>query len=89
MNQESRKRGRARYLKIRGQRWRVIFGRPPRNYCQGLCDRDRRTIWIAKGADDPIATLIHELLHACFWDLDESAVEEAEDALIKGLELVS
>ncbi len=76
-----------RALKIRGQRWRIIYGRPPVNKCSAYCDYASRTIWIRKG-EDPIACIIHEVLHACFCDLNEDAVIEAEEALVKALELV-
>ena len=76
-----------RALKIRGERWTIIYGRPPVNKCSAYCDYDKRTIWIRKG-EDIIACIIHEVLHACFHDLSEDAVIEAEEALVKALELV-
>lgn len=31
--------------------------------------------------DEMLDTIIHEALHACYWDLDEMAVSEAADSL--------
>lgn len=79
---------RARRLKIRGQNWRIVVGRPPRNECDALCDYDSHTIFIRKGANKA-ECITHEILHACFPDLCEEAIEEAEVAIVKGLELVA
>lgn len=83
---------RARRLKIRGEQWRIIFGRPPVNKCEAYYDPNIRTIWIrttfTTTPEQQMACVIHEILHACFYDLTEEAIEEAEEALIRGLELV-
>jgi len=76
-----------RLTKIRGERWRIVFGRPPLNKCSALCDYNTRTIWIRKG-EDQIACMIHEVLHACLPDIEEETIEEMEQALVKALELV-
>lgn len=79
---------RARRLKIRDQQWRIVIGRPPKNNCSALCDYETRTIYIRKG-QDKAACIIHEIIHAAFPDLKEDAVEETEEAIMKGLELVA
>lgn len=76
-----------RRVRIRGKLWRVVIGRPPKNKCDALCDSDRvhhpaRTIWIRPSADR-LAGVVHEVLHACFPDLEEKAIEEAEEAIVK------
>lgn len=79
---------RARRLKIRGQRWRILIARPPENKCSALCDYDARTIYIRPSADK-VRCIVHEVLHACLADIEEKAVEETEEAIVKALELVA
>lgn len=85
------------HISIRGKRWRIIFDKPPRQILEesklpkrvrGLCDESARTIWANRG-DDVRATLVHEILHACFPDLSEDAVCEAEEAIESGLKLLN
>lgn len=78
---------RARRLKIRGQQWRIIFGRPPANKCSALCDYETHTIYIRKGSNKT-ECLVHECLHAMFPDLSEDVIEEAERTIVKGLEII-
>ncbi len=78
---------RGRYLTIRGERWRIVIGRPPQNKCDALCCFDRKTIYIRPKADR-LACICHEILHACLPDLEEVAIMEIEEALVKGLSLV-
>ncbi len=76
----------ARRLKIRGRTWRIVIGRPPLNYCDGVCEPSTCTIYISPNKRvNRRATLIHEILHACFMDLDEPAITDAEAALEAGL----
>lgn len=77
-----------RRLRIRGAPWRIVIGRPPKNNCEGLCDYDTRTIYIRPSSPDHSRTSVHETLHACFPDLEERVILEAEEAIMKGLELV-
>lgn len=79
---------RARRLKIRGQNWRIVIDRPPKNKCDALCVYDNRTIYIRPNATDRAACIVHEILHACFRDIGEEAIEEAEEAIVKGLGLM-
>lgn len=79
-----------RYLKIRGERWRLLYLRPPANKCDGLCDPILRTLWINPGKRvDVLATTIHEVLHACLYDIREETVEETEAALIAAMALLA
>lgn len=73
-------------LKIRGRWWTLILGKPPYGLCDGSCDINTRTIYIRKNCEDHRGAIIHELLHAVLWDLDESVIIEAEAALSKGLD---
>jgi hypothetical protein len=77
------KKPRAIRIKIRGKIWRVeqrpaikLEGREVR----GFCDKSERLI-VHDGGPDMAFTLIHEVLHACLWDLDETAIEETEEAI--------
>lgn len=79
---------RGRHLKIRGDKWKIVIGRPPENKCDGLCHYATSTIYIRPSADR-IPTIVHEILHACLWDVSEEAIEETEDALVKALELLA
>ena len=63
---------------FRGHRW--VLGRVRGKYEKGACDAPSVP---GKEIDVPIGgarlqdldTCIHEALHACFWDLDEEAVD--------------
>jgi hypothetical protein len=69
-------------VKIRGGWWRVLRKAPPgEKDALGLCDYGDRTIYIRPGAEMP-ATIIHEAIHAAVPDLDETAVEAAEEAVM-------
>lgn len=65
---------------IRGKRWRVIRSRVPPDR-DGDCDHPaskQKTIRIRRGLKDwrYLEVLIHEMLHASFWDVSEEAVTE-------------
>jgi hypothetical protein len=77
-----------RRLKIRGENWRIVIARPPKNDCRALCEYQTKTIWIRPSADNKIECIVHEILHACFYDLEEEAIDEAEQAIIQGLLVV-
>jgi hypothetical protein len=75
-----------RILKIRGQRWRLRFV-PNLGDAEGLCDKDQRTIKIALGypEDRTLDSVVHELLHAALWDLDEECVHDTANAISAAL----
>lgn len=77
-----------RRLRIRGAPWRIVIGRPPLNKCEGLCVYQTRTIYVRPNSPDRSATAVHEILHACFPDIEEAAIREAEEAIMEGLGLV-
>ena len=70
------------HVYIRGKRWRLIFGgiRHNADYigkCDSPTDKDKtiRVCGRLRG-EHRLETIIHELLHAGSWDLDETAVRE-------------
>ena len=75
-----------RILKIRGQKWRLRFV-PFLGNAEGVCDKPERTIRIAlgKSEQDPLDSIIHEILHAAMWDLDEEAVFTTANAISEAL----
>ncbi len=75
-----------RIVQIRGQRWRIRFV-PNLGPCEGVCDKPSRTIRIAQGypEKDTMDSIIHELIHAALWDLDEEAVGETANAISDAL----
>jgi hypothetical protein len=76
---------RVRKVRIRGKTWRIVVERPPgKEKVEGLCVYDERTIYLRPGTDLP-ATLIHEVLHACYPDLNELSIMEGEDALLNAI----
>lgn len=75
-------------IKIRGQWWRIEIARPHHNRSAGTCDKITRTIRISPRTPIKFETLVHEILHACLWDLSEQAVLETEEAICKGLRLL-
>jgi hypothetical protein len=79
---------RARRVKIRGNWWRVIIGRTPVRHVDGYCKFSDRTIYIRPRADR-FSTAVHEVLHACFPDIEESAIVEAEAAIMDVLHAVT
>jgi len=65
---------------IRGKRWRVRTAALRTN--RGECDppnKPHKEIRIAAEmhGEERLEVLIHEMLHAAYWDLDESAIEGA------------
>ncbi len=71
---------------IRGQQWTLVLGRPPNNKCDGVCDYSSRTIYVRKTAPDRVGTCIHEILHACYPEVEEYAIIETEKAIMAALE---
>jgi hypothetical protein len=66
---------RRRTVYIAGQRWKVQWDCRLRG-AYGICDYENKTIKLAAGMDtaDLVDTILHELLHARWPDLDETAV---------------
>lgn len=71
-----------RQVTVRGQRWRLRFV-PNLGDKFGECDYGQRVIRIAQGQseEEELDTLIHELLHAAYPDLEESAIHQTAEAV--------
>ena len=72
--------------RIRGKQYRVEFRRALPNSDGHAC-RLRKEIVVSprlKG-ERKLEVIIHELLHICFWDLDESAIEESASDIARVL----
>jgi hypothetical protein len=70
-----------KHIVIRGKRYRLLYTRLPDD-AFGLCDApdtEGKRIRIRKGlrGRQELDTLIHEMLHAAYWDMDEGAVHDA------------
>lgn len=67
---------------INEQRWKIVRTKLPPDRL-GDCDYESRTIRIAKylHGEALLNTLIHEIIHARWYDLDESAVLDISDTL--------
>jgi hypothetical protein len=70
-----------RHIVIRGKRYRLRYQRLPAD-AFGMCDppdAEDKAIRIRKGIKgrQELDTLIHEMLHAAYWDMDEGAVNDA------------
>lgn len=67
---------------FRGKRYRISFQNAVKGRVLGLCDAPDgkgKTIRIKKDLDEinELETIVHESLHACFWDIDEEAIHES------------
>jgi hypothetical protein len=73
------KRPPTKRVTINGKLWRIKVQRPPaRESFDGLCMPDERTIYLhpAAIADRGLELVVHELIHARLFDIDEEAVDE-------------
>jgi hypothetical protein len=76
-------------MDIRGDQWEVRF--VPRTELRkgewGHCDRHHRIIRVLQtlGRRNKLRILIHEVIHACCWDLSEETVIEFDDALTRAI----
>jgi hypothetical protein len=69
-----------KHIVIRGKRYRLLYKRLPIGM-DGECeapDVDGKRILIHKGLKglDEFETLLHEMIHAAYWDLNEEAVHD-------------
>ena len=74
---------------IRGKQYHLVWRKPPGRHpdpdyeWKGECDSPDwkgRRLWIYPKQEpmELLATVIHEMAHGAFWDLDEDAVEAFE-----------
>jgi hypothetical protein len=72
-------------IRIRGRWWTIITGKcEGMGNAEGMCDFDAKTIYLKPGTELP-ATLIYEVAHATFPDLDEDAICALEEAVMNAL----
>lgn len=73
-------------IKLRNRYFHFAFGRLDRQH-DGVCDFEKRTITVRRSlqGERQLEITLHELLHACHWDLDEQAVDETAKNLSKVL----
>lgn len=74
---------RRRTIYIGGQRWKVDWNAALRGDTYGLCDYATKTIRLRRGqtVTELVDTIIHEILHARWADLDESAVIDISETI--------
>ncbi len=75
-----------RIVTVRGQRWRLRFV-PNLGDDLGQCDYAQRVIRVALGQSeaDELDTVVHEVLHAAYPDLEEAAIGDTGAAIAKVL----
>ena len=73
-------------IPIRGEKWKIFFKTPPKESdgAIGFCVFDERKIYVTPDSDC-LGTMIHELLHALFPQLNEESIMEAETVIMIGL----
>ena len=73
--------------KFRGKRWRVQSQRALENGYLGECSPDKKRICIPIQGDTlhELDVIVHEALHACFYDMDEECIDEAATDIAKFL----
>lgn len=80
-------------IQLRGRRYRLRFQRKPKKdgaECFGYCDHPNlkgKSIVVEEKLGDAkeLEVLIHEMLHACLWDLDEEAIDETAHDIARAL----
>ena len=73
---------------IRKKRWELVFEKL--TGCRGDCDSPEsrgKRIRISRSlkGEEQLEVLIHEFLHAAYWDMDEEAVESAAADIARAL----
>lgn len=72
--------------RLRGRYWTITRSNPgPGN--DGICDPATKTIVVRRTlrGELELDTLLHEMLHACHWDLDEAAILETATDIARAL----
>lgn len=79
-----------RSVTLRGKRWKFekagTLNKDDRGYCTDPGEKSRK-IKIHKNliGQEELEVIIHEMLHACFWDIDEDVIVQVGDDLSKAL----
>lgn len=76
-------RRRRKTVYIGDQRWKIAWDANLRGDTYGVCDYESRTIHLRRGQNvaDLVDTIIHEIVHARWPDLDESAVVDISETI--------
>jgi hypothetical protein len=75
-------------IKILNKVWELIFcpNLKNRGNCDSPCSRNKKiTIWKGLKGEEELEILIHEMLHAAFWQIDEHYIAEASKDIAKVL----
>jgi hypothetical protein len=77
-------------IKLRGKRFKLTksgsISSDTRGFCTDVTEPHRRICLDSKlQGEEELEVYIHEFLHACFWDMDESAIEEAGEDIARAL----
>ena len=72
--------------RLRGRYWSIVRGKLD-SKLDGLCDANTLTITVRPSltGERELEVMIHEMLHACHWDLDEQAITETSEDLARVL----
>ena len=72
--------------RLRGRYWSIVRGKLD-SKLDGLCDANTRIITVRPSltGERELEVLIHEMLHACHWDLGEEAITETSEDLARVL----
>lgn len=76
-------------IRIRGKMWKLRFARVPDDH-NGNCDSPTakgKSIRIrpSLSGEKRLEVLIHEMMHAAHWDLDEEVVSETSQDIARAL----
>ena len=79
-------------ITLRNKRYRVVFATylGESNSCNGLCSspyESHKKIYFRKSLreQERLRIFIHEMLHACFWEFDEEAIDHGSADCAKAL----
>lgn len=86
----SMKKGKVKSVQMRGKRFKIVksgsISSDTRGFCTDIGGPNRRICLDAKlHGEEELEVFIHEFLHACFWDMDEAAVEESAEDIARAL----
>jgi hypothetical protein len=73
-------------FRLRGRYWKIVRGKLD-SQLDGLCDASNRTITVRPSlcGERELEVMIHEMLHACHWDLGDEAITETSEDLARVL----
>lgn len=73
-------------INIRGEKWQLVRSRSITHDgkpSDGLCEMSRKKIRVHQSLEGlrELEVILHELTHACQWDLDEDAVVDISESI--------